>query len=138
MRVAHRTVPIFVPTLCSEALCTIARPRTRACRNHLITRNNAQYLTTAVPTAKCLKIRVFVVRDQEAGGSNPLAPTIYPSRFQMHVADLRDLICPLRVGAGKTQSEVAVSLLQCAIADVFPAKARDLTFWIKCLLWNGS
>ena len=22
-----------------------------------------------------------LVRDQEAGGSNPLAPTIYPSRF---------------------------------------------------------
>jgi hypothetical protein len=32
-----------------------------------------------------------LVRDQEAGGSNPLAPTIYPSRFQKHVADLRDL-----------------------------------------------
>jgi hypothetical protein len=31
-----------------------------------------------------------LVRDQEAGGSNPLAPTI-PSRFQKHLADLRDL-----------------------------------------------
>jgi hypothetical protein len=32
-----------------------------------------------------------MVRDQEAGGSNPLAPTIYPSRYQKRAADLLDL-----------------------------------------------
>ena len=39
-----------------------------------------------------------LVRDQEAGGSNPLAPTIYPSRFQIDTGDLGDLIEPIEIG----------------------------------------
>ena len=39
-----------------------------------------------------------LVRDQEAGGSNPLAPTKYPSRFQKHVAELRDLAQSIQIG----------------------------------------
>jgi hypothetical protein len=88
MRLAvQRPVPIFVPTPCIEALRVVASAHSRKSQNSLITRNNSQCLATAVPTAKSLKIRKFMVRDQEAGGSNPLAPTKYLSCFQKHMAD---------------------------------------------------
>ena len=38
-----------------------------------------------------------LVRDQEAGGSNPLAPTNYPSRYQKHADDLTDLAESIKI-----------------------------------------
>ena len=96
---SYRTVPIFVPTPCIESLFSFASAMMPPLRNSLITRDNSQCLATTIPRAKCLKIRQFMVRDQEAGGSNPLAPTIYLSRYQKHAADLCDF--GLRVGQNR-------------------------------------
>jgi hypothetical protein len=76
----RKSVPSFVPTPRIEDLRTFASAGARARWNSLITGNNSQCLATTVPSAKCLTILRFMVRDQEAGGSNPLAPTNYPSR----------------------------------------------------------
>ena len=37
--------------------------------------NMSQSISTAMPMAKLLIFFIILVRDQEAGGSNPLAPT---------------------------------------------------------------
>jgi hypothetical protein len=72
------TVPIFVPTPRIEALRAVASALGETARKSLKTSDLAQLLAIVGNVAKSLKVRGFLVRDQEVGGSNPLAPTIYP------------------------------------------------------------
>ncbi len=53
------------------------------------------------------------IRDQEAGGSNPLAPTIYPFPFQMYTADLRD--SAEAIGIGTVPSFVPTLCHSCSL-----------------------
>jgi len=47
-----------------------------------LTRDNiSESVRTAMPTSKLFILFLILVRDQEVGGSNPLAPTNYPSLF---------------------------------------------------------
>jgi hypothetical protein len=68
-------VPIFVPTPRIEALRAVASVPWETAWKPLKTSNLAQLLAIVSNVAKSLKIRGFLVRDQEVGGSNPLAPT---------------------------------------------------------------
>jgi len=71
-----KTVPIFVPTPRIEALRAVASSLLGNAWKSLKTSNLAQCLAIIGSVAKSLKVRGFLVRDQEVGGSNPLAPTI--------------------------------------------------------------
>jgi hypothetical protein len=75
------TVPISAPTPRIEALPGIASPGAQYARKPLETRNIAQRCATLVPTSKYLILRGLMVRDQEVGGPNPLAPTSPSDHF---------------------------------------------------------
>ena len=63
-------MPIFVPTPRIEALPAVAiAPEGNAWKS-LKTSNFAQHLTILGNVAKSLKVRGFLVRDQEVGGSD--------------------------------------------------------------------
>ena len=68
-------MPIFVPTPRIEALRAVASALLGNAWKSLKTSNLAQLLAIVGNVAKSLKVRGFLVRDQEVGGSNPLAPT---------------------------------------------------------------
>jgi hypothetical protein len=69
------TVPNFVPTLSIEALPNIDSFVVPLSRNPLQINNKWQCLVTVAPAAKLLIHHHLLVRDQEAEGSNPPAPT---------------------------------------------------------------
>src|ERR1035438_2809740 len=71
------TVPIFVPTSGVEALFTVAIATCPNPPKSLKTSNLAQLRAIVSNASKLLILRGSLVRDQEVGGSNPLAPTIY-------------------------------------------------------------
>ena len=77
-----QTVPIFVPTPRIEALPGIASPSAQKARKALKTRDISQRLPNHCAAAKSLIVRGLMVRDQEVGGSNPLAPTKFLKSFQ--------------------------------------------------------
>ena len=65
-------------SITSRCQCAVNRAE-RGTRKSLSARNlsqgHAMNDTACVPIAKLLILIAFIVRDQEAGGSNPLAPT---------------------------------------------------------------
>ena len=81
LRLGETTVPIFVPTPCIEGSRAVASALARTSRKPLKTSTLAQFLATVRSTAKLLILHGLLVMDQEVGGSNPLAPTIYPISF---------------------------------------------------------
>jgi len=76
------TVPIFVPTLCLEALLDSAHALAGNGRKRLKLSKNAYRWIAERNSAMLLILLVFVVRDQEVGGSNPLAPANLFKPFQ--------------------------------------------------------
>ena len=98
-------VPNTGPTPRIEALRRLAIPpvtgRILGSPKPLIAGSLAQprtmNLTASVPMANLLIFRGFIVRDQEVGGSNPLAPTISFNNLQVN-----------HVGAGKSQPRSSV------------------------------
>src|SRR5580704_4660792 len=48
--------------------------------------NLSKSVSTGMPMSKLLILFFFLVRDQEVGGSNPLAPTNYTSCFHWNAA----------------------------------------------------
>jgi hypothetical protein len=57
-----------------EALLAVARALVGGDYKLLKPSDQEQSITMGVPSAKLLILLAFVVRDQEVGGSNPLAP----------------------------------------------------------------
>jgi hypothetical protein len=68
-------VPNIVPTPCIEALFAVASVPGSVSPKRLKTSNDGETRAAVVPIAKSLILGGFMVRDQEVGGSNPLAPT---------------------------------------------------------------
>jgi len=71
----HPTVPSFVPTPRIEALLTLVSACCRGVGMSLKRRSYSQLLVTTGSTEKLANMRWRMLRDQEVGGSNPLAPT---------------------------------------------------------------
>jgi len=69
-------VPDFVPTPCIAPLLGSDHETQRKSYNYLFQNNISQWREILSNPAKLLISLSVVVRDQEAGGSNPLAPTI--------------------------------------------------------------
>src|SRR5579862_8807674 len=72
-----KTVPIFVPTPRIEAFRAVASSTARTTRKSLKNSNLALRIAIIGNAAKLLILRGFLVRDQEVGGSNPLALANY-------------------------------------------------------------
>ncbi|ERR1039457_2321599 len=75
LKIVRQTVPIFVPTPRIEAFLAVASDTAANVWKPMKTSGLAQCLAILGNVAKSLKVRGFLVRDQEVGGSNPLAPT---------------------------------------------------------------
>ena len=69
------SVPSFVPTPRIEALRTLVSDRLKGVGMSLKCRGYSQLLATAGFAEKLAKMHWRMLRDQEVGGSNPLAPT---------------------------------------------------------------
>src|SRR5262245_41874051 len=68
-------MPETMPTPCMDALRQPCTGRAKNYSKWLMRKNLAQPVSIPLSTSKLLIFFVFLVRDQEAGGSNPLAPT---------------------------------------------------------------
>jgi hypothetical protein len=69
-------MPNTMPTLCIDAVRPVWTRVDVTPANFLSRNNLSQSASIAMPMAKLLILFVILVRDQEVGGSNPLAPTI--------------------------------------------------------------
>jgi len=79
------TMPNTMPTLCMERVWRLGTSAGEIGSKRLAGKNVSQLATTAMPIAKSLILLVILVRDQEVGGSNPLAPTNPFNHFQIGV-----------------------------------------------------
>jgi hypothetical protein len=68
-------MPKTMPTPCIDRARRVST-RDRTLKRKFLVRNNlSNSVAIAIPTAKLFILFVILVRDQEVGGSNPLAPT---------------------------------------------------------------
>ncbi len=68
-------MPNTMPTLCRDGVRCVSTMRRRSEGKLLVWRNLSQFVSLAMPASNLLILFVILVRDQEVGGSNPLAPT---------------------------------------------------------------
>jgi hypothetical protein len=70
-------MPKTMPTPCIDTVLPLVTDHRLMRFNFLSWNNMSKSISTTMPMAKLLIFFVILVRDQEVGGSNPLAPTNY-------------------------------------------------------------
>jgi hypothetical protein len=91
----HSTMPKTMPTPCMDTLRRFMTEGLQVRLKLFLYNNISKSVSFTMPTSKLLIFFVILVRDQEVGGSNPLAPTKF-------LKDLQTLNNDIRLYAGST------------------------------------